>query len=90
MELGFLKNLLVISTDNTCLNVIGVISLNLVTALSGSHLENLFFISGIYSDNEKSNVIKLWSDGIGLCGSRIRCSFLTPYVHTRSSVWLQQ
>ena len=54
VELGFLNNLLVISTDNTGLNVIGIISLNLATALSGRHLENLFFICGIYSDNQKS------------------------------------
>ena len=72
MELGFLKNLLVISADNTGLNLIGIISLNLATALSGIHLENLFFIRGIYSNNEKSKVIKLWSDRIGFCGSTVR------------------
>ena len=38
VELGFLKNLLVVSTDNTGLNVIGIISLNLATALSDRHL----------------------------------------------------
>ena len=40
LELGFLKNLLLISADITSLNVIGIISLNLATALSGRHLEN--------------------------------------------------
>ena len=90
MELGFLKNLLVISADNTGLNVIGIISLNLATALSGRHLENELFISGIYSNNEKSKVIKLWSDRIVLLGSTVRFSILTPYDNTRSSVWLQQ
>ena len=84
VELGFLKNLLVISVDNTGLNVVGIIS------LSGRHLENEFFITGIYSDNEKSKVIKLWSDRVGLRGSTIRFSILTPYDNTRSSVWLQQ
>ena len=39
-ELWFLKNLMVASADNTGLNVIGIISLNLATALSGRHLEN--------------------------------------------------
>ena len=83
----FLKNSLVISTDNMGLNVIGIISLNLATALSGRHLEKECFLSGIYSDNEKSKVIKLWSDK-RLRGSTIRCSILTPYDST--SVWLQQ
>ena len=92
MELGFLKNLSAISKlyHNTGLNVIGIISLNLATALSGRHLENEFCISGIYSDNEKWKVIKLWSDRIELRGSTVRCSILTPYDNTRSSVWLQQ
>ena len=90
MELGFLKNLLVESTDNTGLNLTGIISLNLATALSDRHLENLFFIRGIYSDNEKLKVIKLWSDRIGFRGSAVRFSILTPYDNTRSSVWLQQ
>ena len=40
VELGFLKNPLVIMTDNTGLNVIGIISLDLATVLSGRHLEN--------------------------------------------------
>ena len=40
VQLGFLKNLLVISVDNMCLNVVGIISLNLAIALSGRHLEN--------------------------------------------------
>ena len=86
VELGFLKNLLVISTDNTGLNVIGIISLNVDIALSSRHPEKEFFIRGIYSENEKSKVIKLWSDRIGLRGSTI----LTPYDNTRSSVWIQQ
>ena len=59
--------------DNTDLNVIGIISLNLATALSGRHLEKEFFIRRIYSDNEKSKVIKLWSDRIGLHGSTFGC-----------------
>ena len=42
VELGFLKNLLVVSKDNTGLNVIGIISLNLATALLGRHLENAY------------------------------------------------
>ena len=79
VELGFLKSLLVISVDNMGLNVVGIISLNLVIALSGRHLENEFFITAIYSDNEKSKVIKLWSDRVGLRGSTVK-----------SSVWLQQ
>ena len=90
VELWFLKNSLVISADKTGLNVIGIISLNLATALSGRQLEKEFFISGMYSDNEKLKVIKLWSDRIGLCGSTHRCSILTMYDSTRSSVWLQQ
>ena len=90
VELGFLKNLLVVSTDNTGLNVIGIISLNLATALSGRHIENLFFIRGLDSDHEKLKVINLWSDRIGLHGSTVRFSILTPYDNTRSSVWLQQ
>ena len=68
VELGFLKNLLIISVDNMGLNVVGIISLNLAITLSGRHLENEFFITGIYLDNEKSKVIKLWSDRIGLRG----------------------
>ena len=40
VEQGFLKNLLVVSTDNTGLNVIGIIFLNLATAPSGRHIEN--------------------------------------------------
>ena len=48
----FLKNLLFISTDNTGLNVIGIISLNFATALSGNNLH-------------KSKAIKLWSDRTG-------------------------
>ena len=44
----FLKNLLVVSTDNAGLNVIEIISLNIATALSGRTLEKEFFISGIY------------------------------------------
>ena len=46
---------------NTGLNVIGIISLNLATALSDRHLEKEFFICGMYSDNEKPKVIKLRS-----------------------------
>ena len=72
MELGFLKNLLVISTDSMGLNIIGIISLNFAKALSGRHLEKEFFINGNYSDNEKSKVFKLWADRIRLCGSTIR------------------
>ena len=79
VELGFLKSLLVISVDNMGLNVVGIISLNLAIALSGRHLENEFFITGIYLDNEKSKVIKLWSDRVGLRGSTVRFSILTPY-----------
>ena len=44
------------------LNVVGIISLNLAIALSGRHLENEFFISGIYSDKEKSKVIKKFAN----------------------------
>ena len=79
VELGFLKNLLVVG-----LNVIRIISLNLDTTLSGRYLENLFFSSGLYSDNEKSKVLKLWSDRIGLRGSTVRFSILTPYDNTET------
>ena len=47
VEIGFLKNSLVIWKDDTELNVIGIIFLNLATALSGRHLEKEFFINGM-------------------------------------------